>query len=221
MSNLNPQQRTTGAVALIAAAVTVGGWMAFVDPVKKPLAKARAETAAARDQSLDAQKYCKDIAQWIARLAAAQAADNSLRARVARGNDPQGMIVGLSAAAETAGVRIDSVVPADASAKRATRAAAKASAAPVADPAAPQDTAFGFSLSISGPYIAVARFLAAIEQDLGVSSVRSVRLQPASTRGDTFVNVELRCETFVPAMSKQSGTPRDIFTHATESEAPR
>jgi len=171
----------------IGSACCAAGYFFFVDPLVSKLALARAEVdtltlavakGAGRPSATDdgaKTKLAKDALDAIA-TRSALAADQARLLQV------------VSTLADTCQVRIEQFNPA---APRGPRAAAGQSPAKP-DPKIEQRTAL--SISLTGTFADTARFIRAIQQDVGFTTVRSLRISPTSSTTPDVVSVTIDTE---------------------------
>ncbi|HZW06435.1 MAG TPA: hypothetical protein VFF65_04870 [Phycisphaerales bacterium] len=171
----------------IGSACCAAGYFFFVDPLVGKLAQAQAEVdtlTLAIAKGAGKPPAAADDAK--ARLA--KEALETIAARSALAADQARLLQAVSTLADTCQVRIEQFSPA---APRGPRAAPGQS--PVKpDPRIEQRTAL--SISLTGTYADTARFIRAIQQDVGFTTIRSLRVSPASGAAADTVSVTVDTE---------------------------
>lgn len=189
MSTSATSPRSLAAPLLIAAVVIAGAHMMLVDPAKRTLAQARANTA---QLELDAkrlraiQSALPDLTA-ISRQAALEAAD------IERGNTPARdtgvLFAALAQIASTHHVRVDqldpftprqSSPPSPAPAAATTRHTSPAGATPPE-----REIQLGYSMTVVATYSDLAEFLRTLQTDLGYTRILSVRIAPSPEGPET------------------------------------
>jgi len=208
--------RTLVTEAVIGAAVCAGGYFMLVEPMEREIAQTRQEIAAVQSLTLpdalaplaapDAQRLVNSTAGLRK-----QVADRSATALT-----EAGIFAAIVATANKHGLRIDEVLPiATRVSKTAPPPAPVDAAAPMvasALPATGKSVQRAYSISAMGPYPSVASFLQALQNDLGLTVVRAVRITPDTTPGSSNVLCSIETEHWAlplpgPQVSTTTTTP--------------
>jgi len=184
MKQLTP--RGVGSELVIGAAICSAGYFFLVDPMERDLASTREQIGVAQAELSREQAAAlpPEKAQSVVQVATA------LREQVQRRSEPArsqaAMFSAIMMLADSCHVRIDQLQP-----KAPKTGAARA---PDAPPPPPGDAHCGYSISADAHFASIAHFVQALQEELGLTSVRSVRLTPTSTAGDTSVHATIETE---------------------------
>ncbi len=187
--------------AAIGAAICAGGYFMLVEPMERDIARAREEitTTQTRSQLGTTSALPTADAQRLVDSAA------GLRNEVARRSDTArteaGMFAALVGLAETHGLRVDEVQPVTPGAAKSVPTPMPippptATATGASPPPAPVEPVLhrGYSISAGGTYSGIASFIRALQNDLGLTAVKSVRMTPDATPGSSKVHCAIETE---------------------------
>jgi hypothetical protein len=197
------------AQAAIGLAVTVGGYMALIEPARKQLVQER-EAAVAPGQQLklgeNLQREMSKMTETMHRLMR----ENARIAELGRpARDERDLFAAVMTLAESCNVRIDELNPAKIGPRPAVLPAAPAAEAQPGLPA-PGDVTVGYSMTAIATYDDIARFIKAMRTDLGYSAVRSVRVLPLNNDRVRAVRAVIETEhySFETATDSADGAAR-------------
>jgi hypothetical protein len=179
---MSDQQRQTVAQGVIAVAVCLGGYVALVGPARDALARASGEREELALRVRDAEVISEQSARLSSRLDTVRREATSLQERGALARDERRLYAAIVAASEACGVGLDQLNP-------SKTKPVQISTTP--DPRAARDAAVAYSITATGTYEAVATFLRALQNDLGVTVVRSVSVGAFPGRGPEQVRATI------------------------------
>lgn len=171
----------------IGSACCAAGYFFFVDPLVTKLSRAHAEVDSltlAISRSAGQTPASVDTAN----AAFAKTALDAIAARSSLAADQARLLQAVSTLADTCRVRIEQFSPA---VPRGPRPVPGQSAVKV-DPKIEQRTAL--SISLTGTYADTARFVQAMQQEIGFTTLRSLRVSPTSSSTPDTVSVTLDTE---------------------------
>lgn len=188
----------------IGCACCAGGYVFVVSPMQTRLASAQAEVDALNLAITRSTAQPAAAAQAERSAERARAALAVIDGRSALATDPTAMLQAVSELADRTGVRIEQFNPI---APRGVRGA-PGQPAPRVDPKVEQRCAF--SVTLTATYADAARFIGAMQQEVGLTAVRSVRMVPVGADRPDVVTVNLETEhlafdtrAFVAALAAQ------------------
>lgn len=189
----------------IGSACCAAGYFFLVDPLVKKLADARAEVDALT-LTITRSENQPPVAADGARAAFAKNALDAIAVRSTLASDQARLLQAVSTLADSCNVRVEQFSPAT---PRGPRQIPGQSAAKV-DPKIEKRTAL--SISLTGTYADTARFVRAMQQDIGFTTLRQLRLTPTGGggTGPDFVTVVIDTEHVgvnTKALEAASATP--------------
>jgi Tfp pilus assembly protein PilO len=185
------------AQVVVVMVVAAAAWHLGVRSLHFGLAEARAEgLEAAQEIAAHHALYGTDSARSQDALAMFTQRENALLARSALSSDAAKIYEMLGAIASARNVRIDRIEPARGPIRDAGAA-----------PNAVKCEAIGYSIDATGEYADLISFTDAVQKDLGVTKVLSIRIGPATTASKSRTMLSASIETahyklVVPAPQK-------------------
>lgn len=176
--NAHPS-RSIAAPLIIAAAVLAGAHLMLVDPAKRHLAQARAQSAQHEAQA----RQLRAVQAALPALASAtdQARHDAAAINLANApaEDPGVLFATLADLASEHNVRVDQLDPFTPRQPALATLSPATAPAPTDAPPPPADTQLGYSMTVVASYTDLASFLGAIQNRLGFTRILSVRLAPS------------------------------------------
>jgi Tfp pilus assembly protein PilO len=171
----------------IGSACCAAGYFFLVDPLTKQVADAQAEVDTLTLAITRSQNQAP-VAADSARAAFARSALDAIALRSALAADQARLLQAVSTLADSCSVRVEQFNPATARGRRPI----PGQSAVKPDPKIEQRTAL--SISLTGTYANTARFVRSMQQDVGFTTVRTLRLVPNSTATPDMVSVVIDTE---------------------------
>jgi hypothetical protein len=198
---------------VIGVAVCGGGMMLLVDPLQSRLADAQQYVGTLQRTVAGFKTSPSALVEAQAKVQEAHRALEEIQARSEIVADRTEMFSALMNLAEDAGVRVNQFQPSTPRPPKPPAQPAQTTATPaptpqprgaqgaralLAPPQAPPpqtpkptfDTRVAYALSVQGAYPAIARFINALEQNVGFSVVRSIRILPTTDPSVLLAQIE-------------------------------
>lgn len=170
----------------IGSACCAAGYFFLVEPLAKQLAAAHAQVDTLSLTIAKAQS--QPTAHDAARTAQAKAILDAIAARSSVATDQAQLLQTVSNLADASRVRIEQFNPASPRGPRPT----PGQTATKPDPKVEQRSAF--SISITATYADAARFIRTLQQEVGFTTIRNIRLVPVSVDKPDLVSVVIDTE---------------------------
>ena len=192
------------AQVLVAMALACASWHFGIRPLQRGLAEAKAETAAAaREIDAHEAKYGKDASAPQDDLRALTSRETALKTRGEMSADAAKIYEALGTIATNRNVRIERIEPARGPV-RDVRSAGKG-----ADGASCE--AIGYSIEAVGEYGDLVSFVDAVQTDLGITKVLSVRFGPgpAGSKSRTLLSASIESAHFKLVVSDKATAEKE------------
>lgn len=190
---------------VILVMVLVGGvWHLGVRSLHKGLAQARAEVVEARTEiAAHRTQYGAEAGLPQDLLATLSTRENAMLARSAKSADAAKIYESLGAIASVRNVRIDRIEPARGPVRDARGASGTAHKDATCE-------AVGYSIEATGEYADLVAFADAVQSDLGVTKVLSIRIGPATTatKSRTMLSASIETAHFKLVVPTEKGADK-------------
>ena len=216
--NANPQFRRMVSEFAIGLMVCAGGYFFLVNPARTQTAKVRAQIdQAQRDAEGTPGLASLTDAQVreLMRVTSERAHEIATRTEPAR--DEASLFTAVMSLANRHNVRVDQLQPNSSEAHAPTPPPAPVD--PLAPPTpAPKDTRTAYTISAVAPYSDLAAFLHSLQNRLGYTVVRSVRVVPAGNDTPDFVHAIIDTEYMAFDLAAVDAQPVKPIANAPHAE---